>query len=282
MAQQVFRPRLPSGWFMVCAIAALWVAGCNDTLHDSYLRGPVAPSLYRQAVLENKQRLAGEDVHVYSPPRGPLQETGDAFGALFRPVGWLFSLTRHPVQPGAIARAMYQPRSPDAQRQAILQYTNFPFGRRGAAVRTYAGIARGDLDPNPDYLVRAAALRALDRSRARGYTQLFLRYLDGSDDVQVRLEAANALGNIPDPDSIASLIDHLKRDDSRDVRISCADALRNFKTKEVATALVNVLGDTDFGVAWQARQSLELMTGQDMRYDMRAWFNVISSSSVFG
>jgi hypothetical protein len=63
-----------------------------------------------------------------------------------------------------------------------------------------------------------------------------------------------------------------------DVRIACAEALRNFHTSESMNALASVLDDQSFGVAWQARQSLELLTGQDFRYDTRSWLNYISSA----
>jgi hypothetical protein len=39
---------------------------------------------------------------------------------------------------------------------------------------------------------------------------------------------------------------------------------------------VDVLNDDDFGVSWQARQSLELLTGQDFRYDPKAWLNYLA------
>jgi hypothetical protein len=65
-----------------------------------------------------------------------------------------------------------------------------------------------------------------------------------------------------------------------DVRISCTEALRNFHTAEVMHALVDELDDQDFGVAWQARQSLELLTGQDFRYDPKAWLIYLAGSGT--
>ncbi len=49
-----------------------------------------------------------------------------------------------------------------------------------------------------------------------------------------------------------------------------------FTPTEVMRALVEELDDHEFGVAWQARQSLEMLTGQDFRYDSKAWLNYLA------
>ena len=66
--------------------------------------------------------------------------------------------------------------------------------------------------------------------------------------------------------------------ETRDVRVACADALRSYKTPEVARVLIGVLNDRDFAVAWQARQSLRLMTGHDYRYDDNAWVQYLAAA----
>jgi HEAT repeat protein len=134
---------------------------------------------------------------------------------------------------------------------------------------------------DPDYTVRAAGLRALNRSRAKRYTALFMQCL-GDEEALVRLEAADALSNIPDPDATRPLIDHMQNDFYRDVRIACAEALRNYHNAEVTQALVDALTDRDFSVAWQARQSLALLTGQDFRYDRQAWLGYLTSVKASG
>ena len=64
----------------------------------------------------------------------------------------------------------------------------------------------------------------------------------------------------------------------RDVRIACADALREYKQSDVAQSLIRVLSDRDFGVAWQARRSLNLMTANDFRYDQTAWLKYLTGT----
>jgi hypothetical protein len=158
-----------------------------------------------------------------------------------------------------------------------LHLCDFDHFRKGSALSLYAREA----ETAKDYTVRAAALRCLNRCRATGYTPLFLHALQ-DDQVLVRLEAADALGNIPDPQAIHSLIDHAQSDVSPDVRISCAEALRNYHNSDAVVALVDLLDNRDFSVAWQARQSLELLTGQDYRYDARAWRGYLTTMKTPG
>ena len=255
------------------ALLTALLTGCGDGINDPGVAGPVKPSLYNRGVFENKQRLAGEDHPLPSPYLGGFSEFGhqlhDAFTAPFARIGRYFSHNT----PALAARQMVDPGSADNRRAGTLKLASYAFARKGPALRVYAHQATDD-----DYTVRAAGLRALNRSRATGYTDLYLRDL-GDDQPLVRLEAADCLGNIPDAAAIPVLIDHLKSDVSPDVRIACAEALRNFNTTEVTKALVDTLDGKDFSVAWQARQSLALLTGQDFRYNRNAWLDYLSRNS---
>ncbi|MGN6504012.1 MAG: HEAT repeat domain-containing protein, partial [Tepidisphaeraceae bacterium] len=125
-------------------------------------------------------------------------------------------------------------------------------------------------------LVRATAIRALNRSRDAQASGVFVAALD-DDSPLVRLEAAKALSNIPNPNSAPPLLKVFTNpNENLDVRIAAADALRNCKSLEVARALVNVLNDRDFALSWQSRQSLRAMTGGDMHYDQTAWLDYIT------
>jgi hypothetical protein len=246
------------------AALSLLVGGCGSSINDTANFGPVGHHLYKAALADNSQRLAGEDHHVGS--LDPLAAIGEGLNeAIFHPIGQLFTLISHDT-PGIAVRKALDPTNPDVQRAGILHLCDFDHFRQGNAIVLY----KHEAETAKDYTVRAAALRALDRCRAKGCTSLFLTDLR-DDQVLVRLEAADALGNIPDPQAIRPLIDHANSDISPDVRIACAEALRNYATSDVVVALVDLLDNRDFSVAWQARQSLELLTGQDYRYDPRAW-----------
>jgi len=251
-------------------LALLAVAGCGSAIHDNYPKGRIDKDLYQEATLDNQQRLAGEDHRIQPLYRTPMQAVRVGFHQLIvKPIDSLFDWMGH-ATPGVAARRMLDPNSADNRREGTLRMTDFAYARTGATVKFYSRAA-----DDRDYTVRAAALRALNRCRAAGYTPLFLKYLD-DDEPLVRLQAADALGNIPDPAAIHALIDHMRGDVSGDVKIACAEALRNFKNPEVANTLVDFLDDKNFAVAWQARQSLALIAGQDFRYDKRAWLNYFS------
>lgn len=175
------------------------------------------------------------------------------------------------------AKALIDPNSPDLRRKAIVKLSNKEFGRQDPYLKQYEQMARSDTDQS----VRAMAIRALNRGRDKRAVPLFLGALEDKND-HIRLEAAKALANVPDASAVGPLIRHLDNpDENLDVRIACADALRQYQTTEVAQALVRGLRDRNFGVSWQARRSLQLMTGHDYRYDAVAWLNYLGGAKPF-
>jgi hypothetical protein len=262
------------GWLAWMIAAAL--GGCGSSISDSAAPGPVDRGLYQDAIVENQQRLAGEDVRIVPLYKTPLVALGLGLDAVFcEPFVHFYDYVTHDTAPYAEMK-MEDKSSPDNQREGMLRLTDFEFARHGNYPDRYAIEARS----GGDYTVRAAGLRALNRCRARGHTLLFLESLTDDREL-IRLEAADALGNIPDPEAIAALVAHLGNvEPSADVRIACAEALRNYHTHEAMQALIDQLNDEDFGVAWQARQSLEMLTGQDFRYDARAWINYLVATGT--
>jgi HEAT repeat protein len=156
---------------------------------------------------------------------------------------------------------------PDERREGINELVNRDFGKREPYTKRYDQIAQSD----PDWLVRATAIRALNRSRDRSATPTFIKALDDKND-QVRLEACKALIHMPDDAAEPGLVRIVENDqESRDVRIAAAEALEHYRSLEVARALTNTLAGRDFGIAWQAHQTLVVITGRDLDYDEAAW-----------
>jgi hypothetical protein len=60
------------------------------------------------------------------------------------------------------------------------------------------------------------------------------------------------------------------------VRIAAAEALRHYRTVGVVRVLAGTLGGKDFGVAWQSRWSLRILTGRDFRYNEREWLEYLT------
>lgn len=163
---------------------------------------------------------------------------------------------------------------PDQRRQGIAKLSDEPFGRREPYTERYRQIAQLD----GDWLVRASAIRALNRSRDSAATPLFIRALTDESPI-VRTEAAKALANIPDNNAPPALLRLVANpEENRDVRIAAADALKHYRTIEVARGLIGLLNGRDFGVGWQAHRSLVNLTGTDKRYDETAWLQYLTSS----
>ncbi len=175
--------------------------------------------------------------------------------------------------PGRYARLMQDPQLPDNRRQGINGLVRSDFAQREPYTTRYRQIFQADPDP----LVRATAIRALNRSRDDGATELFIQALADADPL-VRLEGAKALINMPTPAATDALLRLLNdADENKDVRIAAAAALRFYPQADVARALVAVLPARDFGVAWEARRSLRRITGVDYAYDDTAWLTYISN-----
>ena len=188
-----------------------------------------------------------------------------------------------PLTTDQAIKLMDDPSSADNRRQGIAYLvTHDPAAVAPPYPRHYQRLAKSD----PDYTVRAMAIRALNVCRDRSATPIFIAAL-ADENEPVRLEAAKALANVPDPAAVPGLLAALRgerhlligdRDavvpEAPDVRIAAADALRQYPTLNVERTLVGFLND-QFALAWQSRQSLVALTGQDLRYDEVAWLRYL-------
>ena len=194
--------------------------------------------------------------------------------------------------PAVATHEMNDPYSPDVRRIGTANLvTQWDFAKRPPYTARYKQMAQND----PDYTVRAMAIRALNIARDNSATPIFIAALDDDNEL-IRLEACKALVNLPDPNAVPGLVRLLdgKRevvidgrpetvDEGKDVRIAAADALRRYRTITVARELVANLNDRDFGVAWQAHRSLITLTGKDLRYNESAWLGfLVGPEKPFG
>jgi HEAT repeats len=164
-------------------------------------------------------------------------------------------------------------RSADARIRAINDLVARDFGKQPVYTRVYKALAENDPDP----LVRAVAIRALNRSRDRTAVPLFIRGLSDPNE-WVRLESAKALVRVPDPSAAAPLLQVVRRpDETRDVRIAAVDALRHYKNMEVARTLASLLAERDFSIVWQSRRSLRDITRKDFRYEEAKWLEYLAN-----
>jgi HEAT repeats len=258
---------------------ALATGGCASHTPQQQAIGLIPPAERAADLHDDRIRLLGVD-RAPPPPLTvpiyfiPFAAVGAGFDVVFiEPPIQLYKYFTGDT-PATAARDILDDQSPDKRRFGILRLAQESYARQGVPERDlWADLARHD----KDYTVRTAGIRALNWSRDARQTGLFIDALR-DDEPLVRLEAAKALANLPDVNAETPLLERMQRDVSRDVRIASADALRFYKNDEVAHALISVLNDADFDVAWQARQSLRLMTAHDFHYDERAWLGYLSET----
>jgi hypothetical protein len=169
--------------------------------------------------------------------------------------------------PGRYARMMEDQGSPDNRRVGIAYLAEQDFAHSSFYTDRYRQIFLTDEDP----LVRAMALRALTASRDATASDLYIKALADAEPL-IRLEGAKALVRMPNPEATDALLKVLNgSEEDMDLRIAAAGALKHYPRADVARALVIVLDERAFGIAWQARRSLQRITGVDHGYDNAAW-----------
>jgi hypothetical protein len=180
--------------------------------------------------------------------------------------------------PQRYAQMMETKGSPDQRREGMMGLVDRPWGERPPYTTRYAQIAEERDGAVPaDYLLRASAIRSLNRSREPGHANLFIKGL-ADESEWVRLESAKALNRLPAAEAIPALLSVVsKPEENKDVRIAAAEALGHHKNFEVARALISLLGSREFGLAWQAHQSLTQIMPKDLGYDEGAWLNYLNS-----
>lgn len=240
------------------------------------------------------QAAAHEPAVAYAPGPAGIDDDGDftrpdpvldAMAAPFRAIGdgfaEVFALPIDAIKkaegdtPKRAVLQMEDKSSADNRRNGMNRLLEYPYTHKPPYTKVYEGMASRD----HDYTVRAAALRACNRSRDKSATPLFIRALGekGDGDARagatlIRLEGAKGLANLPDPNAVPGLTALVVNpDEDRDVRIAAIDALKYYRTLEVGRILSGLLNDPDFSIGWQARRSLMYLTHRDFGYDAGAW-----------
>lgn len=184
----------------------------------------------------------------------------------------LFTPEPYRPTPAQAARDVFNPEDPDIRRKAVLVLSGARFGNESPYVQTYRTLLT-----DPDPTVRAAALRALGRHGEPTDAPAIAAQLKNPAK-NVRWEAAVALQRLHHPPVVPALIQAMNQDDHPHVRQVCADALGQYAESRVLQALVGALNDRNFSVAWQASQSLELLTGRDFNLDGGRWLDWLNQT----
>ncbi len=173
--------------------------GCI-TFPDKQEKEPFTQQIWKERQADDVQRLKSEDQRAKEETMHFLDKAGDF---VVNTVTDLYNLIVGDTAFTA-AKDMLDPSYPDRRRRAVVYLSKRPYGRAEPYTKYYSEMARNDDEP----LVRAMAIRALNRSRVKDVTTIYMTALDDKHEL-VRLEGAKSLGNIPEPLSVPALIKHM-------------------------------------------------------------------------
>jgi len=179
---------------------------------------------------------------------------------------------------------------PDERREAVTRLASSRFLEDETVVDALCTIARTDISPS----VRCAAIRVISESKhTKAITCLvaIISAQDGDGTVvppqpEVRADALNALtscaeSGILDEETASrarqAAIRLVKTDPARDVRLAAVRLLGRIRHPESVAALIEALQHRDFGIVYEAEQSLNRLTGRSFNQDVRAWKDWIAS-----
>ena len=173
----------------------------------------------------------------------------------------------------------------DQRRAGVLllgEKDSLPLDRK---LEVLALVAAGEVDQpsaargDPDEQVRATAVAVLSRldTEPVKLPQVLQRTaFDVSP--MVRETSAVVLHQQPYPWGLDILKKMLTRDESTAVRGRAATALGGYRDPQALQTLIAAVDDEEFEVAFQARNALKTMTGQDFEYDRQAWAQWLQST----
>lgn len=250
------------GWRLGLILCGAAVVGCDVTAKS----GSRAMPIELRSSADRTKPFVGVDQLPPVGEAGGIAGVGQTIGDL--PVQLWDVITRDNLQ----AAINVQADNADLRREGLLTLASRSYSNREPYPALFEAKAKYDQDP----LVRATATRIINARRiAASRPALVAALADGNP--RVRTEAAKALANLPDPAAEVKLRQLLLNEaEAPAVRVAAADALRHFDSLETRRALIAQLADRNFAVAWQARRSLFLSTGEDFRYDQPAWLDFVS------
>ena len=136
----------------------------------------------------------------------------------------------------------------------------------------YMALFRDNID-DEDPGVRAVSARAVARHGSPEDAALLIERLADSD-VSVRIEAARGLQRLHNPAAVKPLVDaiNMEKEPEALVRFEAASALGQYPEPIVVEQLIASLADPNLSVNRNSLASLRTLTGQDLGFDQKAWF----------
>lgn len=128
----------------------------------------------------------------------------------------------------------------------------------------------GAFQDEPDPLIRLEIVRAIGEYRTPAAASVLDAALNDSEP-DVRMVACRAWGDRGGPEAAAKLSEALRSDVDVDVRLTAAQALGETADRNAVAALGEALEDRDPAMQYQAVQSLQNVTGEDLGSDVNQW-----------
>ena len=205
-----------------------------------------------------------------------VEAAGAAIYGVFSAVGTTYGRLTAPP-PGQYARALAdESATADDRRVAVDKLVAYSFGKQEPYTDAYAQLIVEDPDP----LVRATSVRAINRSGDTSHANALLTALEDAEPI-VRQEAAKALAGQPFAEAAGPLLSRATDDaEDRDVRLAAIDALHHYDNDDLARQLAGLLEADDFSIAWQARRTLVTMRKVDFQYEPADWVAHIDANPV--
>lgn len=237
--------------FIILPLLGLFATGCSSVPQGD----PFAPT---------SQKTQGQPLLTTT-----VGAVGDTFGLIGDGLSAI-GLSDEPTPREYAGLIASDASTPDQRRRGVQGLVKRSFGKQPPYTELYAELAAED----PNALVQATSVRALNRSRAKAETDVLIARLSDPSPL-VRLEAAKALGNLPDPAAAGELLQvATNAEEDLDVRLAAVSALRHYRDRELIERLAALLENDEFSLVFQARAALVNMTGVDLGYDPEAWANV--------
>ena len=187
---------------------------------------------------------------------------------------------------------MLEHERPDIRRAAIGRLAQTRHGRKPGVLEAYDLVVQWDESET----ARRAALRALEHHAPLRAVDAALLLLDGADRElegraaggELRWQAVDTLRRVAEADPLPAVtrnairdtaIRRLERDPSRDVRLSAARLLGMFPEIETLRALIGALAQRDFGIVYEAEQSMRRLTGRSYGCDAALWEQWLATTS---
>lgn len=195
---------------------------------------------------------------------------GCAEGMLWRTGNWAPWVQKKWQAEDEMAETLFVQRRQISEKVQMAKSADL--GQRDRLAAELGGIYAND----PVLLAKLDAIRALGQLPCETSLQI-LRQASKDPNVDLRLAAVRSMSELSADIAVPMLGEVLGSDTNVDVRLAATRALASFPGVPSAELLRKQLDDRNPAVQYTATESLELVTGQKLGRDIRAWKSMLGT-----